>query len=102
MLEGRAYESRNRLDNTRELVYYLPVKGYPWAVVIRLPYEVVLEQATKIATPLLLLQALLGGGLVVVIPLVTGWLTRPLNTPVARSRSSWPRPSARSPPRPDS
>ena len=78
VLEGRAYESRNRLDNTRELVYYLPVKGYPWAVVIRLPYEVVLEQATKIATPLLLLQALLGGGLVVVIPLVTGWLTRPL------------------------
>jgi len=80
VLKGRAYESRNPRDNTRELVYYLSVEEYgrPWAVVIRLPYEVVLEQATKIATPLLLLQALLGGGLVIVIPLVTGWLTRPL------------------------
>jgi len=78
VLDGWAYESRNPRDNTRQLVYYLPVEGYPWAVVIRLPYEVVLEQATQVATPLLLLQILLGGGLVIVIPLVTGWLTRPL------------------------
>nr|HID12351.1 HAMP domain-containing protein [Anaerolineae bacterium] len=78
VLRGWAYESRNPRDNTRQLVYYLPVEGHPWAVVIRLPYEVVLEQATQIATPLLLLQTLLGGGLVIVIPLVTGWLTRPL------------------------
>lgn len=78
MPPGWAYESRNPKDNTRQLVYYLPVEGYTWAVVIRLPYEVVLEQATKVATPLLLLQALLGGGLVIIIPLVTSWLTRPL------------------------
>ncbi len=80
VLKGQAYESRNPRDNTRELVYHLSAEEYgrPWAVVIRLPYEVVLEQATKIATPLLLLQALLGGGLVIIIPLVTGWLTRPL------------------------
>jgi PAS domain S-box-containing protein len=76
---GQAYESRNPRDNTRQLVYYLPVEGYPsWAVVIRLPYEVVLEQTRQIATPLLFIQVLLGGVLVVVIPLVTGWLTRPL------------------------
>ena len=75
---GHAYESRNPQDNTRELVYYLDVEGYSWRVVIRLPYDVVLEQARQVATPLLLLQALLGGGLVIVIPLVTGWLTRPL------------------------
>jgi len=79
VLRGWAYESRNPLDNTRQLVYYLPVDGYPWFVVIHLPYKVVLEQATQIATPLLLLQILLGGGLVIIIPLVTGWLTRPLS-----------------------
>jgi len=80
VLRGEAYESLNPRDNTRQLVYYLPMKeyGYPWAVVIRLPYEVALEQATQIAAPLLFLQVLLGGGLVVVIPFVTSWLTRPL------------------------
>ena len=78
VLRGWAYESRNPIDNTRQLVYYLPVEGYPWAVVIRLPYEVVLEQATQVATPLLFLQILLGGALVIVIPLATGWMTRPL------------------------
>ncbi len=77
-LPGCAYESRDPEQATRELVYYLPVEGHPWAVVIRLPYEVVLEQATQIATPLLLLQLLLGGGLVIVIPLVTRVVTRPL------------------------
>ncbi len=76
---GRAYESRHPRDNTRQLIYYLPVKGYPsWAVVIRLPYAVVLEQARQIATPLLLLQIVLGGVLVIFISLAAGWLTRPL------------------------
>ncbi len=75
---GHAYESLNRQDNTRELVYYLEVEGYSWRVVIRLSYDVVLEQARQVATPLLLLQTLLGGGMVIIIPLVTGWLTRPL------------------------
>lgn len=78
VLRGWAYESRNPIDNTRQLIYYLPVEGYPWAVVIRLPYEVVLGRATQVATPLLFLQILLGGGLVIVILLVTGWMTRPL------------------------
>jgi PAS domain S-box-containing protein len=77
-LGGRAYRSRNPRDNTRELVYQLPVQGYPWTVVIRLPYAVVLEQARRIATPLLGLQLLLGGGLVIVISLATNWLTQPL------------------------
>ncbi|HEY72440.1 MAG TPA: HAMP domain-containing protein [Thermoflexia bacterium] len=76
--QGQAYESPNPQDNTRELVYCLEVEGYSWRVVVRLPYDVVLEQARQVATPLLFLQALLGGGLVIVIPLVTSWLTRPL------------------------
>jgi PAS domain S-box-containing protein len=78
VLGGWAYESRNPRDNTRQLVYYLPVNGYPWGVVIRMPYEVVLEQAGQIATPLLGLQILLGSGLVIVISLVTNWVTQPL------------------------
>ncbi|MGD2143789.1 MAG: histidine kinase dimerization/phospho-acceptor domain-containing protein, partial [Anaerolineae bacterium] len=75
---GWAYEGRNPRNNTRELVYHLPVEGYPWVVLIRLPYEVVLEQARRIAIPLLGLQVLLGGGLVVVVSLVTNRLTQPL------------------------
>lgn len=79
MERGRAYESLHAVKNTRELIYHLRVEGYPsWAVVMRLPYQVVLEQATKIAGPLLLLQTVLGSGLVVVVLLVTRWLTRPL------------------------
>jgi PAS domain S-box-containing protein len=78
VLGGWAYESRNPRDNTRQLVYYLPIDGCPWGVVIRMPYDVVLEQARQIATPLLGLQILLGGGLVVVISLVTNWVTQPL------------------------
>jgi len=77
-LDGWAYRSRNPRDNTRELVYQLPVEGYPWTVVIRLPYEVVLEQARQIATPLLGLQVLLGAGLALAISLAAKWLTRPL------------------------
>ncbi len=75
---GLAYESRNPRDNTRELVYQLPVEGHPWAVVIRLPYTVVSEQATQIAAPLLGLQIVLGGALVIVISLVISWVTQPL------------------------
>jgi PAS domain S-box-containing protein len=76
---GEAYESPHPKDNTRQLVYFLPVEGYDdWAVVIRLPYEVVLEQAAHIAAPLLLLQILAGGVVVVVILFVTSRLTLPL------------------------
>ncbi|MGD2105605.1 MAG: ATP-binding protein, partial [Anaerolineae bacterium] len=58
--------------------YYLPVDGHPWGVVIRLPYDVVLEEAKQIATPLLGLQILLGGGLVAIVSLATNWVTHPL------------------------
>lgn len=75
---GWAYESRDAQDNTRQLVYYLPVDGHPWGVVIRMPYEVVLEQAGQIAAPLLGLQVLLGGGLVLIVSLATNWVTHPL------------------------
>lgn len=75
---GWAYQSRDAQDNTRQLVYHAPVQGYPWQVVVRIPYAIVLDQARQIATPLLILQVLLGGGLVVMISFVTNWVTQPL------------------------
>jgi PAS domain S-box-containing protein len=78
-LPGWAYESRHPRNNTRQLVYYRPVEGYPWGVVVRLPYSIVLQQASQIAAPLLGLQVLLGAGLVFIISLVTNWVTRPLH-----------------------
>lgn len=85
--QGEAYEGRSNKDNTRQLVYFLPVQGYSdWAIVIRLPYKAVQAQAAQIAAPLLGLQLLMGLGLVIVIPLVTGWLTRPLKQLAAAAR----------------
>jgi PAS domain S-box-containing protein len=69
------------------LAYFLPVAGYDeWAVVIHLPYEVVLEQAAQIAAPLLLLQLAMGGVLIIVIPFFTGLVTRPLQQLAAAAR----------------
>jgi PAS domain S-box-containing protein len=85
--QGEAYEGRNPKDNTRQLVYYLPVQGHDdWAVVIRLPYKAVQAQAAQIAGPLLGLQFLVGLALVIVTPLVTGRLTRPLQQLAAAAR----------------
>lgn len=77
--DGWAYESRNLWDNRRELVFRLPVQGYSWVVVVLVPYAVVLEQARQIAAPLLGLQILLSGGLMMAIFLATNWLTQPLH-----------------------
>jgi PAS domain S-box-containing protein len=85
--QGEAYEGRDPKDNTRQLVYYLPVQGHDdWAVVVRLPYKAVQAQAAQIAGPLLGLQFLVGLGLVIVIPLVTNRLTRPLKQLAAAAR----------------
>lgn len=76
--QGLVCEGRNPVRNTRELLYYLPAEGYPWSVVIRLPYEVVLSQAREVAVPLLLLQGVFGGVLVVAIVLLVRRMTDPL------------------------
>jgi PAS domain S-box-containing protein len=76
--QGLVCEGRDPVHSSRELLYYLPAEGYPWSVVVRLPYEVVLSQAKEVAVPLLALQAVLGAGLVVVIVLLVGRLTEPL------------------------
>jgi PAS domain S-box-containing protein len=75
---GQIYESRDPVTNRQLLVYYLRAEGYSWAIVIRLPYEVILEQAQQIAVPLLYLQIVSGSIVVGLIVLITGQLTRPL------------------------
>lgn len=76
--QGLVCEGRDPIQNTRELLYVLPADGYPWSVVIRLPYAVVLEQARQVAVPLLVLQAMFGAGLVTATVLLVGRMTHPL------------------------
>ena len=75
---GAVYESYAPKTNERLLVYYLQAEGHDWAVVIRLPYKVVIEQAWQTARPLLLLQIIFGCAVVGAIALITRQLTRPL------------------------
>jgi PAS domain S-box-containing protein len=75
--DGRAYRDLNA-SNTRILVYYMPISGFPWTVGLVVPNEVVLAQATQITAPMMVilgLIAVLGAGLVLVI---TNQITRRL------------------------
>ena len=75
---GTVYESRDPKTNELLLVYYLQAEGHDWAVVIRLPYKVVMEQAWQTAHPLLQLQIVFGVIVVGAIALITMQMTRPL------------------------
>ena len=79
--DGRGWvrEGLDSLTNARQLVCQVGVEGYPWSVVIQLPYEVVLETALHIASPLLGLLFLVTGVAAVVLLAITSQLTRPLN-----------------------
>jgi len=76
--DGVTCEGRHPVRNSRELVHYVPAEGYPWAVVVRLPYEVVLEQARAVAVPLLALLGVFGGVLVIAAVLLVARMTEPL------------------------
>lgn len=76
---GWVRESRDSRTNARQLVCYLPARGYPWAVVILLPHKVRMELALSIAMPLLVLVTVLTGVVGLSLSLATGQLTRPLN-----------------------
>lgn len=45
---------------TRQLVYYQPVEGYPWAVVLNIPAQATQQLAINIAMPISLMIILLG------------------------------------------
>jgi PAS domain S-box-containing protein len=66
-------------DNKRRLIYYLPVEALGnWTAVIIYPNEMVLDRATRISGPLLLILVAVTGVLAVLVPWVTSRLTRPL------------------------
>ncbi|MBN1179462.1 MAG: HAMP domain-containing protein [Anaerolineae bacterium] len=81
LAEGRGWisESRNSLTNARELVCYFTVEGHDWAVVVSLPYEIVLDLAINIAQPLLGLLVVLTVIIGMAVFIITNQLTRPLN-----------------------
>ncbi len=76
-VSGHAYQDQAS-DGSGRLVYYLPVEGHPWNVVIVVPVSAVLTQATRISFPLALL--LLAGGVlgIVFLLMISRHLTRPL------------------------
>ncbi len=76
---GWVRETRDSRTNARQLACYLPVSGYPWAIVILLPHKVRMELAFNIATPLLILLTALTGVVGLIISLSVNQLTRPLN-----------------------
>lgn len=77
-IEGaQAYEDRYP-DGTRRLVLYLPVSGHPWAVVVMVPHRVVLELATQISTPILVILILIGVLGLLIVLFIASRLTRPL------------------------
>jgi len=75
---GRAYEDVSPSDNLQRLVYYTPVTGHPWTVVLELPYEVILRQTMDISTPLLLRLLILADVAIVVLFFAARYLIRPV------------------------
>jgi PAS domain S-box-containing protein len=76
-LPGEAYQHTDEDGETR-LIYHMRVLGQPWAVVIIVPYEVVMDLAVEISGPLLILLALMTLAVTALILLVISHLTRPL------------------------
>ena len=83
---GAAFRDRSP-GNTRQLVYTLPVEGYPWTVVVVLPNEVVLAQATQITTPTVFILVVIGILGAAVMLWVTSRITQPIVT-LARATAS--------------
>lgn len=76
--EGVAYEEVSP-DSQRILTYLHNSRGTPYMVVLQHPYAVVLETATAIASPLLMVQILVGGILLFAIPFYATRIIKPLN-----------------------
>lgn len=73
-----AYQDRDPVDGSRQLVYVLRTEGVQWRIVVIRPYENVLTQATEISSPLLILFLIAGIIGSVSVPIFTARLTRPL------------------------
>ncbi len=68
-------------NGERVLTYISRVEGTTYYfVVLQLPYATVLESATAIAGPMLVVQLLIGFVLLLVLPVLSSRVTQPLNT----------------------
>lgn len=75
---GQAYEDISPKDNLQRLVYFSPVEGHPWTVVVQMPYDVILSQAMDISTPLLIRLLVLAVIATVVLVLAARYLMQPV------------------------
>jgi PAS domain S-box-containing protein len=71
-----AYQDRAP-DGTRRLVLFYPAPGHSWNVVVRAPNRVVLELATQISTPIIVIMLLIGLIGLILVSLIAGRITRP-------------------------
>jgi PAS domain S-box-containing protein len=71
-----AYEDRAP-DGTRQLVLVYPAPGHSWSIVIRVPHRVVLELATQISTPIVVIMLLIGLMGLILVSLIASRITRP-------------------------
>jgi PAS domain S-box-containing protein len=77
-LPGTAFEGLQGSTNARQLIYYLPGPDHPWSVVITVPYEVILEQALRIASQLAIVLI----GAMVLFGALLLWLGRSISSPL--------------------
>ncbi len=75
---GVTYQGRQANTNARELVYYQAGVQHPWTVVLSVPYEVVLNLALSIGTPLAIVMILFT--MLFAVNLV--WLGRDITQPI--------------------
>lgn len=84
---GIAYEGRDSLLNTREIVYTIEAADPRWSVVITTPYEAVLGLALSTSTSIILVLVVATAVFCIILIILVQGITRPLNELVEASRS---------------
>lgn len=78
-------------DGTRQLVYYQPVIGHPWAIVLSVPAQQAQQIALDIAMPLSLMIILLALGLMISLRVGLGAVTGSLGKGLQSKPTGSPR-----------
>ncbi|MEZ4511109.1 MAG: ATP-binding protein [Chloroflexota bacterium] len=86
-VDGLAYEGRDEQTNARELVYTIPATNQPWTVVTTAPYDVVLNLAVNIGTPLALVLLLITASFYANLVLLGRDITTPIGQLVEATRA---------------
>ncbi|MCA9980559.1 MAG: HAMP domain-containing protein, partial [Anaerolineales bacterium] len=86
MREGIAYEGRDGLLNTRQLVYTIRAADPNWSVVVTTPYETVLGLALSTSVSIIVVLIIATAVFCIVLIILAQGITRPLNELVDASR----------------